>query len=549
MNRFLRLYEKRWVFLFFLLLGVFFAFHPTILTGFRFMQTDPGDIRFCNYILEHGFRWISGRSNLSEIPGVHSLRNGFWDPGFFFPIRNVLAYSDVFLGAAPLYWIWRWVGISAETSYQLWMMGVVCLDFIGMGLFLRRGLGFQWLPTALGSFIFAFASPRIAQIEHSQLLPHFYLPLALFALCRVAGSKSEDRMEEEIHFTFRRRLRQWNLAWYLLFFLSLVGQLYTGFYLGWLNIFVLGVCGFFAFALPDLRKKIWEIFSRDWLVILGCGAASLVLLYPLLSHYLEASKVVGVRSLVQVKEPKLQSWFYLGGGSWLYFWQDWIRAFQVINSDEQKIGIGFLTLTVSVLGLWWERERIWVRVLLLSFGAIFLTVTRFYKEIFLWPAFFHLIPGATAIRALSRVGLVFLFPAALGIAYFFEKWRPKKAWIAVMVILVCVLEQSRTTTAFDKELWRSRVQAVASRIPKECQAFYFASPEGSDPYVQLDAMWAGLEKGVLTLNGYSGNYPPRWEPLHLSKEEPSIRQVKLREWYDRWIRVNALERDGTCWVE
>src|SRR5690242_4830566 len=98
----------------FFLVGILFAYYPTFSSSFRLMQNDPGDSLFNNYILEHGYRWVTQQP----------LHTAFWDAPFFFPERNVTAYSDILLGAAPIYWLWRVFNFLPDTAFQLWLIAV-----------------------------------------------------------------------------------------------------------------------------------------------------------------------------------------------------------------------------------------------------------------------------------------------------------------------------------------------------------------------------------------------------------------------------------------
>jgi len=64
------------------------------------------------------------------------------------------------------------------------MMAVLIIDFVSMAVFLRNCLGFSRLPSAVGGFLFAFGSPRPAQLGHQQLLPQFFTIFALHGLFR-----------------------------------------------------------------------------------------------------------------------------------------------------------------------------------------------------------------------------------------------------------------------------------------------------------------------------------------------------------------------------
>src|ERR1700678_2044596 len=78
-------------------LGVLMVHCPMILSGFWRIQTDLGDTRLINYLLEHGYRWATQRPGHLE----------FWNPPFFYPEKNAAAYSDVLLTVGPPYWFCR----------------------------------------------------------------------------------------------------------------------------------------------------------------------------------------------------------------------------------------------------------------------------------------------------------------------------------------------------------------------------------------------------------------------------------------------------------
>lgn len=93
-------------------LGMAMAHRPMLASGLARVQTDTGDPRLLNSILEHGYRWAIGDPKHGD----------FWSPPFFFPARNAAGYSDVLLGTAPAYWGWRAFGTEPDTAFQLWLL-------------------------------------------------------------------------------------------------------------------------------------------------------------------------------------------------------------------------------------------------------------------------------------------------------------------------------------------------------------------------------------------------------------------------------------------
>jgi len=195
-------------YLVFLSVGLWCAFYPMLLSTFRRMEVNTGDTRLLNFILEHSYRWF--RSWLT----FHPI--SLWDQPIFFPTVNVGAYSDILLGSAPIYWLLRIGRFAPDTAFQLWMVAILILDFVSMALFLRNCLGFGRLPSAVGAFLFAFGSPRLAQLGHQQLLPQFFTMFAVYGLFRFFEPRKMSA-KQGIH----------------IFFLCFAAQLWAGFYLGW----------------------------------------------------------------------------------------------------------------------------------------------------------------------------------------------------------------------------------------------------------------------------------------------------------------------------
>jgi hypothetical protein len=439
------------------------AFYPILFSGFARSQFDLGDARMNNYVLEHGYRWLTG------------AHPSFWDPPIFFPAKNVAAYTDVLLGAAPIYWLWRLVGFLPDTAFQLWMLCLSTLNFWMFRLWLRRGLGFEETAAAAGSFLFAFASYRMAQISHIQLYTHFFTILALFALMR---------------------------GWIPLFWAAAVAQVYAGFYLGWLM-----AVGFALVACLRPRET-WRVIRKTNPWVWGVGAlAAAALTYPLVSHSLEAARTVGYRVYEGMDLPRPWSWFYLGPESWLYGWLYRIDLFRSIPFQlEHYLGLGLVTTAAALYGL--RGGGRWLLAASTASALLAVAVTRWTVEFSLWKWIYPWIPGADGLRALPRVALLLLIPLCVGFARTVGKWQ----W-GVALLALAILEQGRAAPSFDKLAARVDVEQIAGKVDRvACASFLYDPKVRREPEfkLQIDAMWASLETGVPTVNGYSGNFPPGW---------------------------------------
>ena len=110
-------------------------------------------------------------------------------------------------------------------------------------------------------------------------------------------------------------------------------------------------------------------------------------------------------------------------------------------------------------------------------------------------------------------------------------------------------EQGRNQFAYGKEDARGWSRAVAARLQPACRAFYFSPPATGrlDCEAQLDAMWAGLEVGIPTLNGYSSNFPKGWGLLE-SAIGSQKDEDRLRDALSAWCEQHHLDPASICWV-
>ncbi|RKH59693.1 hypothetical protein [Corallococcus llansteffanensis] len=474
-------------------LALLLAHHPVLLSGLRLMQGDEGDVRFNHYVLEHGWRFISGDAGHAR----------FWDPPMFFPEPNVSAYSDVLLGVAPFYWVWRALGLDADVSWQAWALSMSVLNYAAAVWLLMRGFGLRAGPAVVGALLFTAGAPRVNQLNHPQLQGQFFALLAVGAV--LALSRPE---------TNRRR----GVAWAALLVGAFVAQLYAGFYWGWFLFFFLLLAFGAALAFRDTRGPLLAALRRHLPALAGFGVVGLVALAPLVLHSRQAVSTVGLRSFSDVTYmvPRFWSWFYLGPDSWLYGWTNGFVRFQRLPMPwEHRLGFGLVTPVVAALGLWQARARPAVRLLLVVAVATLLLSSRFTGGYTPWWLVFHGVPGAAAIRALARIGVWLLVPAAVGVALFLQRQaQAGRGALALGLGALCLLEQGLTGPAYDRFEARADVDSVASLVKSQagCESFFFAPTAGTQPdwKYQLDATWASMESGVPTVNGYSGNQPRGW---------------------------------------
>ncbi|MBE9012460.1 hypothetical protein IQ250_19875, partial [Pseudanabaenaceae cyanobacterium LEGE 13415] len=398
-------------------LGVFLAFHPTLLSQFAKAQADTGDTRFVNYVLEHTFQSV-----------FHPDRVGnLWSPRFFFPFENTLALSENMLGAAPLYWLAR-AFFTPDLAYQCWTIACVVLCYVCFAIFLRS-FKVSHVLSAFGGFIFAFGLVRIGRLFHSQLLPQFFTPLALLFIWKFLRQPTPNRLR---------------LALACIFL-----QVAAGIYLGWfllvsLLIFVPLLLWFDRASL----KNTVEFVQQHWRSTLTTFAVWFGALLMLLSPYLKMSKLLGARPFaeLEVMLPRLTSWIYPFPNTL------WYPSLSPLSKNlpfphEHHIFMGFTVYVLVGFALYIAiakpkvlGERAGFVKASLATALIIVGLSLYLAPgVSLWSIIYNTIPGASAIRAVSRIALFvecFLLTAAVLSLDSWLKRSPIKPRIATAIVLV-----------------------------------------------------------------------------------------------------------------
>lgn len=370
--------------------GLAMAHFPMIASGLRQVQTDVGDTRLINYLLEHDYRWFRGDPNHAR----------FWDSPFFYPARHAAAYTDTMIGAAPFYVPFRVAGIAPDTSFQLWMLTVSVLNYVLMLHLLRRHLGLSVPAASAGAFLFAFGASRVNLIGHQQHLPHFLSLVTVDALFGLFAG--------QVNSAWKRALL-WLAAT-----AGVLAQLTSGFYLGWFLVLSLAIAAVAALILPATRGSLLATARRDAPWLAASAVLAVLVLRPWVAHHRVAYSPRFLPFII-LYLPRPTTWLYMGPRSWFESWTGWLTHFKVPHTElEQRIGVGLVTTLVAAQGLWWGRGRPSVRLLVTTAAVVFLCVTPLPPR----PLFglcYGLVIGAVALSYAGRRDRPLTFFLVVGI--------------------------------------------------------------------------------------------------------------------------------------
>ena len=483
--------------------AIFITLWPTLSSGLELLQTDPGDTLLNHYFLEHAYQHIRDGQILNP--------ENFWSPNFFWPVKDTLAWSDHLIGPALLYGLFRTFISDPYPAYAGWLSLTLGLNYVAM----RRALMAispattpAWL--SLISLITVFSPAITIQLSHPQLLSLFLMgPILVLCNQLLAQDPTEN-------FTLT--------DWLMLGFWLLCNGIFN------IYIFVYGCYGALACASIHvsrrLRKKCFSIkkgieLPRAATALLTVIAINLIIYIP----YLNSLQTFGERpsELIIANLPKPASWIF-SRDQWLIppllshgqSPEGWI------SGAEQELFPGWLfiiLLVATAITAFSKKANTSYKLKLWLLALSFLIVGSIsIMDFTLWPFISKALPGASSLRASSRVGMVIVLFAAPSIALASTFWIKIRTLAGRSLTLLFGFGAAFSSITavnqpfFSLKEWRKEHKLVHNALTNsDCDVFWMEWEDGPEWRSHVQAMHAQLSTGIPTVNGYSGHFPkPNW---------------------------------------
>jgi len=502
-------------------------------SDFSKVPGDYGDARFNNYILEHGYRYITGKTDR------------YWDAPFLFPYKNTIALSDNLLGTVPVYSVFRIAGYDRETAYQLWLLTMFMLNYLCCFFVLNKWFGHPILGS-VGAYIFAFSIFILGNIYNVQTFPRFIVPFVFYWTWKYLSER--------------------NIKYFLFISLGVVFQFYCGIYLGFFLLYSL-LCMVIAYLIIYRDKIFLQQFTEKKALLRHVSVLLLAagLMAPLMIPYVEISARLGMRQFEDALSsiPTMRSYFFTDKGAALWrgllsehgkkVLKDWWCHFLFVGAIPWLgiISIPFVLFSKKVDSM----KKRFLSFLFLSFSLSFIFCLRI-NNFSLYRLVFYL-PGFSSMRSINRVlNTEIMFFILISLTVFSELSKMKtgiKCIIMTFPFLIIIdnLIDSEEVMRYNKGESQAKIEEVKKNISSNCNneseavAYMPGNSSESQVSVSLDVMLAAQELGVKCVNAYTGSYPGEFNDfVNRGDYESLIKWCKFNNCDEKKIDKIYIEKNG-----
>ena len=489
---------------------------PSLSSSLERLQTDPGDTLLNLYFLEHAYQHFTNSTVIDPVK--------FWSPDIFWPIQDTLAWSDHLLGPSVIFSGFR-VMLDSFQSYLCWLATTLFLNYIAIRLACSRispKTNEIWLTlTALAT---VFSPAIIQQLGHPQLLSLF-LTGPILLLC---------------HRLIQEPIQEYKLTDWLMLGSWLIANGFFNIY-----IFVYACYGALASSLIHLIRR---IAKRDFSVnkgsnlprklgiFLGLCIINLIIYIP----YFQTLEIFGKRPSDEILNnlPKVSSWLY-GTDQWFLtppliagrISSEWVKG------AEQELFPGWLLcilLAATILTAVWIQNRKnkplnrWLIVI-----SMMILCSLNIGGFSLWPLVSKFLPGASSLRASSRVAMVIVIFTAPAISLASAQWQiiRRKSFTPAIELTVTFLAfiwgflsiWPIKAASFSLKEWKDEQLAISDILKdSDCDLFWYEWRDQPPWRAHVLAMYTQLTTNIPTANGYSGHFPRENWPFNRAQGDKAL---------------------------
>jgi hypothetical protein len=455
---------------------------------------------------------------------------------FFYPVPDTLGYNDGFLLHGLLLALFRAAGanILHASLFTDWAFRII--GFVSFWTLARRNFGWPPLIEVLAATLFVTANGYyMHDAIHSQFLACNLLPLLLLLGIEEVRSACTENIGR--------------FALWCLLFNGLTGGLFlTSYYVAFFGFLILSLLvGVFLIDWALIQRSTYDAVRRLAPFIAVHLVATAICLVPFLAIYLPKAIETGMHPISELQAYKLHPFDVVNVGPYNLIWARFLSSVSNaigrggFQGFESQTGVPPALFALFALSGWvtfrCRDESPAPRLLFLGWCATCVTlfVAIQWGRLWVWPVLYQYLPGARAVRVVSRIQLVTILPITiLACEVIAQSWQQLGARIAIGVLAAFLLfEQvnAMPVALLDVSSQIAFLEKV-TRVPGACRVF-FAENARLGPDVEgkyrhnVDAMLVAELSGVPTVNGMGTFTPVGWS---LSQPQNGDYLSRVRQW-------------------
>lgn len=520
------------------LFGLYVVFHAVLKSLYTQAFGDLGDGRFVTSSAVHWQRVFSG-----EISWL--------DPGFFYPIKDVLGFSDALFLHGVFATSWSIFEVNPYRAYMLALSTVYTLAYVSAYKIVSNSIKKQSFAV-FGAVILTSSNGLSNAAPHSQLLAIWYLPIFSFLVLRLLKTSRKVTILNHLLILVTGLLPG------LIFF--------TSYYVGWFAVLSAGIVSLLILVF-DRHSLVAFInscrrFSKTQSLTLLIGIAGGFI--PFIATYLPIVQNYPSRSYSKVMNYRLYPEDLVNLGGYNNLWSVLISKLDVV--DPWRIGVGEFNLAATpglvLAAIIFALITMKTNKLALAFataGSILAVLPIYIFDHTLWQLIWH-VPGASAIRAIGRVelfaNLVFAIAVIISLHSFsirssIRKSKFTQVFLSLAMVFI-LLEQvnSNPNASINGDSAFLEETTISQSIPAACEVFYLTSAKDyPKEFAHSLAIRISQLSNVHTIDGYSGLTPKNWELLDPSSSDTDKNAFNWLESNEIGLQACRLDLVTSEWTE
>ena len=292
-----------------------------------------GDTKLVTLIAEHWYNFLRGQEKFGEL-------------SMFYPAKNVIGYTDMFLFFGLIHSCFRFVGIDMFIAYKYTVLFVHLLGTVFMFFLLYKKLKLEITWGLFGTIGFSFSTALAVNMGHTQLVAISMLPILLIFIIKFFENLKNKKRIKYAFFSITWYMLLLYNSWYIAFFTIL-------FFLSFSIVYLIGE--FIQKRNPFMQ--IYNFIKYIWIELIAYILYISILSIPFFRIYIPASHRYYEYNTHDI--PDILSLVIIDKRNWLL--GNCMKAMKLTNKSNMGLSIVLLLtfIVFSIIFIFKKKKKMY----------------------------------------------------------------------------------------------------------------------------------------------------------------------------------------------